>query len=67
MAMKKVAEFVESWKGKGDEKLPTGYYNMFDSSTVGVNIYVPSASIKAYQSAATWSKYASNIKGYSFE
>lgn len=46
---------------------PTGYYNMFDSSTVGVNIYVPSASIKAYQSAATWSKYASNIKGYSFE
>ena len=40
---------------------------MFDSSTVGVNIYVPSASIKAYQSAATWRKYASNIKGYSFE
>ena len=45
---------------------PAGRYYMFESSASGRKIYVPTASVEAYKSAAGWSNYASDIVGYEF-
>ena len=39
---------------------------MFDDNASGRKIYVPSASVSAYKSAAYWSDYADYIVGYNF-
>ena len=40
--------------------------NMFDYNAEGRKIYVPMASVDAYKSADSWSKYSSAIEGYNF-
>ena len=44
---------------------PTAGTNLFQSCTALTAIYVPDASVSAYQSASGWSTYASIIKGIS--
>ena len=46
---------------------PTVGGNMFYNNASGRKIYVPSASVSAYKSAAYWSDYADYIVGYNFE
>ena len=44
---------------------PTAGANLFQSCTALTAIYVPDASVSAYQAASGWSTYASIIKGIS--
>lgn len=44
---------------------PTAGPNMFLNTHADLVIYVPDASVSAYQSASNWSAYASRIKGIS--
>lgn len=43
-----------------------GGSDMFSYNSVGRKIYVPTASLEAYKSAAGWSEFASDIEGYDF-
>ena len=45
---------------------PTGGSYMFDSNASGRKIYVPTASVSAYESASFWSDYRAYIVGYDF-
>lgn len=45
---------------------PAGGSDMFSYNSVGRKIYVPTASLEAYKSAAGWSEFASDIEGYDF-
>ncbi len=45
---------------------PAGGSSMFYSNASEREIYVPTASVEAYKSAAYWSDYASDIVGYEF-
>ncbi|MBR3827671.1 MAG: leucine-rich repeat domain-containing protein, partial [Alistipes sp.] len=45
---------------------PVGGSSMFYRNASGRKIYVPTASVEAYTSAAYWSDYASDIVGYEF-
>ena len=45
---------------------PSGGYSIFDRNASGRKIYVPTASVDEYKSAAYWSDYASDIVGYVF-
>ena len=39
----------------------------FDEMTSTAKIYVPTASLSAYQAAPNWENYATHIEGYEFE
>lgn len=45
---------------------PAGGSYMFELNTLDSKIYVPTASVEAYKSAAYWSDYADYIVGYNF-
>ncbi len=45
---------------------PAGDSNMFGSNASGRKIYVPRASVNAYESASYWSNYSNSIYGYDF-
>ncbi|MBO5021964.1 MAG: leucine-rich repeat domain-containing protein, partial [Clostridia bacterium] len=49
--------------GSGDI---SGYGNMFDGCSSSLKIYVPTASVSAYQTAEYWSNYSSQIQGKDF-
>ncbi len=46
--------------------VPTGGSNMFLNCSSSLVIYVPTASVSAYQSATYWSTYSSQIQGKDF-
>ena len=43
-----------------------GYWGAFDYNASGRKIYVPTESVEAYKSTASWSDYADAIVGYNF-
>ena len=45
---------------------PAGSHNIFSENATGRKIYVPTASVSAYKSAAYWSDYVGAIVGYNF-
>ncbi|MBR3827172.1 MAG: leucine-rich repeat domain-containing protein, partial [Alistipes sp.] len=45
---------------------PAGGYGMFESNASDRKIYVLTASVEAYKSAAGWSRYKNSIVGYEF-
>ena len=45
---------------------PAGSPDMFNNNASGRKIYVPMASVEAYESAPGWSDYADAIEGYNF-
>ncbi len=47
-------------------KVPTGGSTMFYNCSSSLVIYVPTASVSAYQVATNWSTYSSKIQGKSF-